>query len=128
MTNGDLVKKARSVAKPRKIKHGYAVGEVGCALVTEGGNVHLGVSIDTCSGMGFCAEHGAIASMLTHGENRIKRIVAVTKDGTALAPCGRCRELMHQVHEGNMDAEIIVGKGKAIKLRDLLPHPWDEGL
>ena len=46
-------------------------GQVGAALVTEGGMMHRGVCIDTPSGMGFCAEHAAIAAMITAGESRI---------------------------------------------------------
>jgi cytidine deaminase len=125
ISNGKLIEKAKSVLKPRKIKHGFTVGDVGCALVTDKGNVYLGVSIDTCCGMGFCAEHSAIAAMVTHGEHIIKKIVAVVEDGTPISPCGRCREFMHQIHEDNINAEVIVGKNKSVKLKDLLPLPWD---
>ena len=125
ISNKELIEKAKSVLKPRKIKHGSTVGDVGCALITDKGNVYLGVSIDTCCGMGFCAEHSAIAAMVTHGEHVIKKIVAVVEDGTPIPPCGRCRESMHQIHEENIDAEVVVGKNKSVKLRDLLPLPWD---
>jgi cytidine deaminase len=125
ISNGELIEKAKSVVKPRKIKHGFTVGDVGCALITDKGNVYLGVSIDTCCGIGFCAEHSAIAAMVTHGEHIIKKIVAVVEDGTPISPCGRCREFMHQIHEENIDAEVIIGKNKSVKLKDLLPLPWD---
>lgn len=125
ITDEELIKKAKSVAKSRKIRHGFTFGTVGCALVTDKGNVHLGVCIDTCSGMGFCAEHGAIASMITHRERKIRKIVAVSVGGKILPPCGRCRELMSQMHEQNKNTEIIIGKNKVAKLKDLLPHPWD---
>ena len=125
ISNEELIAKAKSILKPRKINHGFTVGDVGCALITDKGNVYLGVSIDTCCGMGFCAEHSAIAAMVTHGEQIIKKIVAVVEDGTPISPCGRCREFMHQIHEKNIDAEVIIGKNKSIKLKDLLPLPWD---
>jgi len=125
MSNEELIEKAKSVLKPRNIKHGFTVGDVGCALITDKGNVYLGVSIDTCCGMGFCAEHSAIAAMVTHGEHIIKRIVAVVENGTPISPCGRCREFMHQIHEENVNAEVVVGKNKSVKLKDLLPLPWD---
>jgi hypothetical protein len=32
---------------------------------------------------------------------------------------------MHQIHEENINAEVIVGKNKSVKLKDLLPLPWD---
>jgi cytidine deaminase len=124
ISDEELIEKARSVLKPRKIKNG-SVGDVACALVTDKGNVYLGVSIDACCGIGFCAEHSAIAAMVTHGEQVIKKIVAVGKDGMPMSPCGRCREFMRQIHEENSEADVIVGKNKSVKLKDLLPLPFD---
>jgi len=123
--NEELIEKAKSVLKPRKIKHGFTVGTVGCALVTDKGNVYLGVCIDVAGGIGFCAEHSAIAAMVTHGEHIIKKIVAVAENGTPIIPCGRCREFMHEIHEENLEAEVIIEKSKSVKLKDLLPFPWD---
>ncbi len=126
ISDEELIEKAKSVVKPRKIKHGFTVGDVGCALITDKGNVYLGVCIDTASGMGFCAEHSAIGAMVTHGEHKIKKIVAVVEDGTPIPPCGRCREFMHQIHEDNLEAEVIIGKNKPVRLKELLPFTWDE--
>jgi cytidine deaminase len=127
MTNDELVLKAKAVINPRKIGHDFTVGDVGCALLTHKGNLHVGVSIDAAGGIGFCAEHSAIASMITHGEQSIRRIVAVLGDGTILPPCGRCREFMRQVDGSNTDhTEVLLSKNRIVKLRDLLPHPWDE--
>ncbi len=109
----------------RKIRHGNTVGDVACALVTDRGNIFLGVSIDVCSGIGFCAEHSAIAAMVTRGEFKIKKIVAVAEGGVPIPPCGRCREFMHQIHEHNFDTEVIVAKDKSVKLKELLPLSWD---
>jgi cytidine deaminase len=129
MTNEELIQRAQEVINPRKIAHGLEVGDVGCALLTNGGNLHVGVNIDAVAGIGFCAEHSAIASMVTHGEQSISKIVAVLDDGTILPPCGRCREFMHQLDKSNIDCtEVILSNTKAVKLRDLLPYPWDEGL
>lgn len=127
MTSEELIREARAVVNPRKIAHGFTVGDVGCALLTEGGRLHVGVCIDAGGGIGFCAEHSAIASMVTGGEQSIRKIVAVLADGTVLPPCGRCREFMRQVDTGNMDrTEVLLGRDKAVRLRELLPHPWDE--
>jgi cytidine deaminase len=62
--------------------------------------------------------------MVTNGEHRIRKIVAVSGSGAIMPPCGRCRELMYQIDKRNLDAEIIIGKGKSARLRDLLPNPW----
>ena len=125
-SNEQLIEKAQSVTRPRKLKSGFTIGEVGCALITDQGSVFLGTCIDTPSGMGFCAEHSAISAMVTHGEQRIKKIVAVSNGGEILAPCGRCREFIHQIHEKNMETEVILGRNKVVTVKSLLPYPWDE--
>jgi cytidine deaminase len=125
ISNEELIEEATSVLKPRKIKHGCIVGDVGCALVTDKGNIYRGVSIDTACSMGFCAEHSAIAAMVTQGEHVIKKIVAVIEGGIPIPPCGRCREFMRQIHEENSKTEVIIGKNKSVKLKDLLPFSWD---
>ncbi|HLL72019.1 MAG TPA: hypothetical protein VK363_11330 [Pyrinomonadaceae bacterium] len=127
MTDEELILKAQAVVNPRKIAHGLSVGDVGCALLTGKGNLHVGVNVDVVAGIGFCAEHSAIASMVTHGEQSIRKIVAVLEDGTILPPCGRCREFMHQLDSSNLErTEVLLGNAKLVKLRDLLPRPWDE--
>lgn len=128
ITNEELIEKARSIVKPKEMRHGFTTADCGCALVTDKGNVYLGVSIDTPSSMGFCAEHSAIAAMVTNQEFKIKKIVAVLHNGTVLPPCGRCREFMYQIDKDNLDADVMIKKDRTAKLRDLLPHIWDENL
>jgi cytidine deaminase len=128
MTNRELINKAISVIDTKKIGE-YTVGNVGAALITDKGNVYCGVCIDVGSGMGFCAEHNAIGTMVTAGEYRISRIVAVWKDDNKnnyiLSPCGRCREFMHQINKQNLEAEIILEENRVVMLRDLLPdYDW----
>ncbi len=100
------------------------MGCVGAALVTARGNVFTGININLMCGIGFCAEHSAVAEMVRNGETRISRIVATTADGTIIPPCGRCRELLYQIDERNLDAAVLVGKGKRRALRKLLPDNW----
>ena len=128
IANQALIEKALSIVNPRKIGS-YLVGDVGCALVTDKGNVYLGVCMDVSSGIGFCAEHSAIAAMVTAGEERIEKIVAIWKDDSGipfiLAPCGRCREFMRQIHPENLATQIIMDTDKVLPLADLLPyHDW----
>jgi len=128
ITTEGLIKKAESVVKPIKVD-GRLFADVGCALITDKDNVYLGVCIDTGSGTGFCAEHSAIAAMVTAGELKIKKLVAVWKDDEGithvLPPCGRCREFIRQIHNGNLATDIILGQNKVVKLSELLPyHDW----
>lgn len=126
MNNDELIQKAIGVLNPRKISTCAEAGGVGCALATDQGNVYTGVCIDTACGIGFCAEHSAIAAMVSAGETKIKTIVAVDWDKSILAPCGRCREFMYQVDDNNKNSDIIMPGGKIAKLNDLLPCHWRE--
>ena len=128
ITNEELIEKARAVVKPKEMRHGFTSADCGAVLVTDKGNVYLGVSIDTPSSMGFCSEHSAIAAMVTNGEYNIKTIVAVDGAGLVLPPCGRCREFMYQIDKDNLNTDVLVAKDRVVKLRDLLPYPWDETL
>ena len=128
ITNKELIHKAKEVAKPHELPYGVETGSVGCVLVTDKNNIYIGVSIQACCGVGFCAEHSAIAAMVTKEEFKIKKIVAVLNDGTILSPCGRCRELMYQISQENYDTDVIIEKDKTMKLRDLLPDPWQKRL
>jgi cytidine deaminase len=101
-------------------------GSVGAALVTEQGNVFTGINLDLFCGIGFCAEHSAVAEMVKNGETRIARVVAATFEGSVLPPCGRCRELIFEIDSSNIEAEILLGGSRKRPLRELLPHIWQE--
>jgi cytidine deaminase len=127
LTNLEMIEKAKSVLKPRELWLGNSAGDVACALLSSNGNLYLGVCIDISSGIGFCAEHSAIAAMITAGESGIAKIVAVWGENTVLPPCGRCRELMYQIDETNLDStDVILGEKHTVKLKDLMPHPSNE--
>ena len=127
LSNRELIEKAELALKPRELYLDNRAGDVACALQSSTGRIYLGTCIDISSGIGFCAEHSAIAAMLTAGESAIERIVAVSADGKVLPPCGRCRELMNQIDASNLqNTKVILGKDQIVKLRDLLPHPYHE--
>lgn len=120
------IKELKDIAErkvnPRQLSEGCYVASVASALLTDKGNVYIGVCIDTSSSMGFCAEHSAIAQMITNEESRILKIVAVGRNGKILPPCGRCREFMYQINNENIDTDILVEKDKVVKLEVLLPY------
>ena len=127
LTNREMIEKAMTVLRPIKLAHANEAGEVACALLSASGNIYLGVCIDVCGGMGFCAEHSAIAAMITAGETRISKIVAVGNNNRILSPCGRCREFMAQIDVMNFDCtDVILGEDRVVKLQELLPHQFGE--
>ena len=74
----ELVKIANDTLNPRQLSDSSYADSVAAALVTESGSVFKGVCIDTPCSMGFCAEHAAIAAMVTAGETRIDKRVTST--------------------------------------------------
>jgi cytidine deaminase len=119
----DLISIAQETLNPISLRDGTA-GDVAAAILSGNGNIYKGVCIDVQCGMGFCAEHSAVAAMLTAGETRIQKVVAVGSDGRVLAPCGRCREFMIQLDSFNLDGtEVIVRKDQVATLRQLMPFP-----
>lgn len=120
----DLYVAAKAVLNPRRLSESAEAGGVGAALLTAGGAVYTGVCIDTACSMGFCAEHAAAAAMVTAGESQVLRMVAVNWNGGILPPCGRCREFISQLHDENMNAEVLLPGETIVRLRDLLPYDW----
>ena len=120
----ELIRAAENVLRPHRVGD-RLFGDVAAALETTSGHRYLGVCIDTGSGTGFCAEHAAIAAMVTAGEYQIARIVAVWRDEQGrlyvLPPCGRCREFIRQIDPVNLDTEVVLGLNQSALLRDLLP-------
>ena len=124
----DVTRTASRIGRAR----GDYTGFVGAALISSRGNIFSGVNLDFYCGIGFCAEHSAVAEMVKAGETRIAKIVAVATSNEGnligvLPPCGRCRELIYQVDAANLDTEVVISeKEESSALRQLLPHSWQE--
>lgn len=101
-------------------------GGVAAAILTKNHKIYTGISLDNACGIGFCAEHAAVAEMLKNNETEILLCVAVTKRNKILPPCGRCRELLYQINKDNLKAKIIVDTDKIVTLNDLFPMQWQE--
>ncbi|MDF2985857.1 MAG: CMP/dCMP deaminase zinc-binding protein [Eubacterium sp.] len=125
MTLEELRAIAYGKVNSRQLSKDCYVASVASALLTDKGNVYTGVCIDTACSMGFCAEHAAIAQMITNEESRIVKIVAVGAGGKIYPPCGRCREFIYQINNDNLKAEVLVAEGKAVKLEELLPYRFE---
>jgi len=119
-----LYARAREVIAPRQLTEYAEAGGVGAVILTGDGNVYTGVCIDTACSMGMCAEHAAAAAMITAGESRVVRMIAVDWDGSILPPCGRCREFVSQLNVENLQAQVKVAAGKIATLAELLPCDW----
>ena len=107
-----LYERAKAVLCPRQLSQNSFAG-----------SVYTGVCIDTPCSMGFCAEHAAAAAMVTAGESRVVRLIAVYEDGSVIPPCGRCREFLCQLHDEN-PACLVQLADRVATLEELLPDRW----
>lgn len=62
--------------------------------------------------------------MVTAGEHRVARMVAVDTAGRIVPPCGRCREFISQLHDQHLDVEVLVNDDTTVTLHQLLPFDW----
>lgn len=118
---------AKAVQDERKVSEYVYAGGVAAAILSENGNIYTGVCVDTCSTLGICAERNAIFNMLTNGENRITKVLAIMPDGKCGAPCGACRELMVQLMPDDYHSiEVMLDyqAEKVITLGELTPQWW----
>lgn len=118
---------ARSVQNGIKISDFIEAGGVAAAVLSSSGKIYTGVCIDTCSTLGICAERNAIFNMITNGENKIAKVLAIMSDGKTGAPCGACRELMVQLMPKDYKTvEIMLDyeKGRVVTLGELTPEWW----
>lgn len=122
-----LYQAAKKVLNPRKVSEIVEAGGVAAAIESESGKIYVGVCVDSACTLGICAERNAIFQMLTNGESKIRRVIAVNRDGKAMPPCGACRELMTQLMPGSYrDIEIMLDTetGRVVTLGDLTPEWW----
>ena len=123
----EMLEAAKAVLNERRISEYVTCGEVAAAILSKSGKIYTGVCIDTCSTLGICAERNAIFNMITNGEDAIKRVIAIDRDGKAIPPCGACREFMTQLMpEEYRKIEIMMNyeNRKIVTLGDLTPEWW----
>jgi len=118
---------ARKVQYERVISPLVEAGTVSAALLTEKGNIYVGVCIDTVCSLGMCAERNATASMITNGECNIRRVIAIGQNGKAIPSCGACREFMTQLmpdHYHSIQIMLDYENKKIVTLGDITPNWW----
>ena len=90
---------AKKVQGFHEISDHMEAGGVAAAVLSESGKIYTGVCVDTACTLGVCAERNALFNMITNGETKILRVLAVMSDGKNGVPCGACREFMVQMME-----------------------------
>ena len=122
-----LYEAAKAVQNEVKISDYVTAGEVSAAIESESGKIYTGVCIDTASTLGICAERNAMFNMISNGEYKVKRVLAILPNGKTGAPCGACREFMVQLMADdykNIEIMLDYETGKIVKLGDITPEWW----
>ena len=118
----ELKRRAREVSM-----HAYAPYSgfrVGAAVLASNGEIHAGANVENASfGLTLCAERNAICEAVSRGARKIEALVVYTPTSAAAAPCGACRQVLH---EFSADAVIVCCTDDATSerrysLRELLP-------
>lgn len=122
-----LHEEAMKVIHPREVSRLIEAGGVAAAVESVSGKIYVGVCVDTACTLGVCAERNAIFNMITNGENAIRRVIAIDRDGKAIPPCGACREFMTQLMPDdyrNIEVMLDYEKGEIVTLGELTPRWW----
>ena len=96
----------------------YSKYNVGAALLTKSGKVHLGANVENAAyPTTICAERVAIFKAVTEGEREFTAMAVVTRDGGT--PCGSCRQVLAEFAP---DAMVIVANESGVVVRESPLH------
>jgi cytidine deaminase len=131
----DLIAAARTAAQGAYAP--YSNYPVGAALLFADGAIITGCNVENASyGLSLCAETNAVAQALAEGRRGGLVAVAVVGpqdrgDGSAITPCGRCRQMLHELAALDRSDPVIVCVGNSevrrVPLSALLPHAFGPG-
>lgn len=109
----------------------YSHVRVGAGALCSTGAIVVGSNVENASyGLTLCAECSLVSDLIRQGGGRLVAIAIVAGDGQAIAPCGRCRQVLYE-HGG---AELLLDTGEdgaPRTLGELLPDafgPEDLGI
>lgn len=121
MTDAELL--ARAWAARTFAYAPYSGFAVGAAVLTASDQVFVGCNVENATfPLTVCAERVAISNAVSAGQQHVVTIAVVTDTDPAAAPCGACRQV---IHEFGASSRVIVGGRAGIvreySIRDLLP-------
>jgi len=81
----------------------YSGFPVGAAALTDDGRIVSGCNVENASyGLTLCAECSLVSQLNMTGGGKLAAFSCVDRDGNALMPCGRCRQLLYEFRAPGM--------------------------
>lgn len=120
----------RAAAIRRHAYAPYSHFQVGAAIRSEAGGVHVGANVENASyPEGWCCETSAIAAMIAAAPpgpgQRIAAVCVVADrvDGRLTTPCGGCRQRLAEFCGPDTPVHAIdpSGEGQTFLMKELLP-------
>ena len=104
----------------------YSKFPVGVAGIVDDGRIVSGANVENASyGLTLCAECSMVSALHASGGGRLVAAYCVDRNGDALMPCGRCRQLLYE--HGGPGLPIMTPRGVQT-MAQILPQafgPWD---
>ncbi len=108
----------------------YSKFRVGAALEDSDGRIHTGCNIENASyGLTNCAERTAVFKAVSEGARSFRRIAVAADTVPLTPPCGACRQVLWEIC-GDIEVVLVNLRGdtESMRLKDLLPRPFDRSL
>jgi len=103
----------------------YSGFPVGAAALTRDGRVVSGCNVENVShGIGLCAECVLVGNLISGGGGRLRAVAVCDARGAALAPCGRCRQLLLEHGGPELSVDTVEGP---LPMSVLLPLAFGPG-
>lgn len=100
----------------------YSKYPVGAAAYTQDGRLITGANIENASyGLTLCAECSLISELFRTGGGRLVAFACVDRDGKALMPCGRCRQLLYEHSAPGM---LLRSTSGVLTIEQMLPDAF----
>lgn len=100
----------------------YSNFRVGVAGLVDDGRVVGGCNVENAAyGVALCAECGMVSELHATGGGRLVAVSCVDGEGTALMPCGRCRQLLWE--NGGPDCLLMTPEG-VLPMSAILPQAF----
>ncbi len=115
-----LRERARSLAD--RAYAPYSNVRVGAAALVDDGRIVAGCNVENASyGLSLCAECSLASDLTGSGGGRLVAVSVVGGDGSYLAPCGRCRQVLFELGGPGL---LIDAGDRVLTLDQLLPEAF----